>query len=432
MPALLADAYGFDEHEPFAPMPAEVVMAGSLLFVHGTGVKDISRTLKFLRDGLCKRLDIPASRIVGVEWGMAVAPAALNVEPSLPPTSTKGLVDGTPDDEGTEDDIWELLVADPLVELRLLATREGGDDADQGIVVGDLPAGEELQSRLEELGVEAGSLAGAEITESQLAEAAGKVADSEELGEAATGAGDAGYQELLHATARSVVAFLLSECRDSSPDGMPRVCIDATVRDELVKEVLASLESGIPKGLLSRAAKAVLLPLATKAAVRKREDFMAGTADFLRDVAFYMRRGETIRKEVRKWLAKQSHDEPVVLLGHSLGGIAAVDLLADQKRTERVDLLVTVGSQAPLLYLMDALVHLRPGVSKVEPFTPWLNVYDRNDLLSFCAERVWPNTTGIVDQQVESRLPFPTSHSAYWSLETLYETVAKHWPKTTS
>jgi len=159
---------------------------------------------------------------------------------------------------------------------------------------------------------------------------------------------------------------------------------------------------------------------------------MAGTADFLRDVAFYMRRGETIRKEVRKWLAKQSHDEPVVLLGHSLGGIAAVDLLADQKRTERVDLLVTVGSQAPLLYLMDALVHLRPGVSKVEPFTPWLNVYDRNDLLSFCAERVWPNTTGIVDQQVESRLPFPTSHSAYWSLETLYETVAKHWPKTTS
>jgi hypothetical protein len=401
-------------------------MGGSLLFVHGTGVKDVSGTLKQLREGLGPLVGVPKERVIGVQWGMQDAPPTLEVAPALPLVATKGIDDGAPGGQVAEDrdSIWELLTTDPLVELRLLATRESDDGLD--VMVGDDLPDAQLQSSLDELSVDADLLAKVEITESQLAEAAQEVGGSEELGEAATAAGDAGYEELLEATARSVVACLLRDCGDLPPDKLPKLCTDAAVRDELVRAVLDDLQPGI-KGFFSRAAKAVLLPLATRAAVRKRADYMVGTVDFLRDVAFYVRRGEKIRKRVQIELAELAQDEPVVLLGHSLGGIAAVDLLS-KSIDERVDLLVTVGSQAPLLYLMDALEHLRPASSKAKPFTPWLNIYDRNDLLSFCAERVWPNTTGIEDHEVESRIPFPTSHSAYWSQERLYQVLADRWP----
>jgi hypothetical protein len=423
----LAGSGSIGEDEPFVPGTGGGVMGGSLLFVHGTGVKDVAPTLQRLREGLGPLVGIPKERVVGVQWGMMDAPPTLEVAPALPPAATKGIDDGTPPGEGTEEGIWELLLTDPLVELRLLGTRDSDDDG-LDVAVGVEPMDEQLQSRLDELSVNTDLLAKAEITESRLAEAAQEVGGSDELGEAAIAAGDAGYEELLDATARSVVACLLSECGDLPPDKLPRLCTDAAVRDELVTAVLDDLQPGLPKGFASRAAKAVLLPLATRAAVRKRADYMVGTTNFLRDVAFYVRRGEKIRNRVRMDLAELTQDEPVVLLGHSLGGIAAVDLLSN-KQDERVDLLVTVGSQAPLLYLMDALEHLRPGSSKVKPFTPWLNIYDRNDLLSFCAERVWPNTTGIEDHEVASRISFPTSHSAYWSQEALYTILAERWPK---
>ena len=71
-----------------------------------------------------------------------------------------------------------------------------------------------------------------------------------------------------------------------------------------------------------------------------------------------------------------------------------VDLLSSGS-APAVDGLVTVGSQAPLFYAIDALEHLRPGAGP-EPFTPWLNIYNEADLLSFCAERVFPGTAASV------------------------------------
>jgi hypothetical protein len=77
---------------------------------------------------------------------------------------------------------------------------------------------------------------------------------------------------------------------------------------------------------------------------------------------------------------------------------------------------------------MDALDTLRPD-GQATPYTPWLNVYDRADLLSFCAARVFPNVGGIVDAQIDAGVPFPAAHSAYWSREELYRLLAEHWPR---
>jgi hypothetical protein len=96
-------------------------------------------------------------------------------------------------------------------------------------------------------------------------------------------------------------------------------------------------------------------------------------------------------------------------------------------RPATVELVVTVGSQAPYLFLMDALDVLRPGNAAV-PATPWLNVYDRADLLSFCASRVFPATAGIVDEAVDNGVSFPQAHSAYWEHRDLYRLLATHWP----
>nr|BFE81246.1 hypothetical protein GCM10020093_038470 [Planobispora longispora] len=123
-----------------------------------------------------------------------------------------------------------------------------------------------------------------------------------------------------------------------------------------------------------------------------------------------------IREHITRTLGELPGGRPVVLLGHSLGGIAAVDLLAGRTMDPRVKLLVTVGSQAPLLYLMDALdtlTYRAEGIS-TRPFTPWLNIYDPSDLLSFLAGPVWPGESGIADERVDSGASVFAAHSAYW------------------
>jgi hypothetical protein len=80
-----------------------------------------------------------------------------------------------------------------------------------------------------------------------------------------------------------------------------------------------------------------------------------------------------------------------------------------------------------MLYAIDALEHLRPGNGAV-PFTPWLNIYNPQDFLSFCAARVFPGVAGIDDQEVDPQVPFPESHSAYWYHPGVYNLIRGAWP----
>lgn len=110
-------------------------------------------------------------------------------------------------------------------------------------------------------------------------------------------------------------------------------------------------------------------------------------------------------------------------LGNSMGGIILVDLLAEDG-APRPDLLVTVGTQAALLATFDGL---RSGGSGRPPFQPWLNVYDRRDLLGFVAARVWPAETGIVDREVDLGVGFPDAHGAtYLADAQVYRHIRDH------
>ncbi|MFD8819629.1 hypothetical protein ACFV23_51195, partial [Streptomyces sp. NPDC059627] len=123
--------------------------------------------------------------------------------------------------------------------------------------------------------------------------------------------------------------------------------------------------------------------------------------------------------------AVQEAEPPVVVLAHSLGGIAALDLLV-LRPLPQVALLVTVGSQAPFLYELGALPSLEPGCPLPAHVPPWLNVYDRRDLLSYLGAGVFPGR--VRDVALDSRQPFPLSHSAYWSNPELYRVLAEELP----
>jgi pimeloyl-ACP methyl ester carboxylesterase len=148
------------------------------------------------------------------------------------------------------------------------------------------------------------------------------------------------------------------------------------------------------------------------------------------DILLYQARGDAIRDRLRDAILGCA--EPVVLIGHSLGGIIAVDLLADCAKTAaRVPVLITVGSQAPYLYEINALRSLPFGERLPEHFPErWVNFWDPRDLLSYLAEAVFAQRGGrdagkrVEDVRVNTREPFHWSHSAYFKRRALFERLA--------
>lgn len=395
-------------------------MSGSLVFVHGTGVRDISSSLAEIRAGAKKAGLLDPARVHGVEWGLKVGPDDLDVRPALPPAATRAV-----EAEWSEDElgaaVWELLSADPFVELRLLAETPTG--AAIGISVAADPLEVVLQQRLDGLKVADEALIAADIDATVLGRAVAVVRDRPEFLAAARAAVDP--DELHAAVARAVVANLVAGCPPGPTAAL--YCRDGETRDALVAAVDTALEPGLqPRGFPQDLFLKVLAPLGTRIAVRHREQFMDPLTDFLRDVAFYVRNGQQIRDYISEEISAYGTEKPVVVLAHSLGGIAAVDLMSGPG-APAVDLLVTVGSQAPLLYLMDALTTLSPNGSAV-PFTPWLNVFNRSDLLSFYAGYIFPNAS-VVDAEIDAGVPFPQSHSAYWTQGRLYDLLRENWPR---
>jgi pimeloyl-ACP methyl ester carboxylesterase len=145
---------------------------------------------------------------------------------------------------------------------------------------------------------------------------------------------------------------------------------------------------------------------------------MSAAAPVAGDVLYYQSKGAEIRAFVRERVEALNDD--VVLVAHSLGGIACFELLVEEA-LPAVTKLVTVGSQAPLLYEIDALVSLAYGSELPGHFPAWLNVYDRYDFLSFCAEGLFAGR--VTDVEVSNGQPFPQSHSAYWTNAAVWRAV---------
>jgi hypothetical protein len=396
--------------------------------------------MKKIETGVEQALGWTAGSCYAVEWGKAVGVEPVDVSVVLPEDRSRAVEFASPGPSTAEESeraAWDLLLLDPTAELTVLAQDETA--ADPLLQPGTDPPDVLLDQSLHALKLPSEATEVSGFTDGEVKEAARLLAEDPSVGAAALAAG-VDQEVLFGATARALVAILTVQAMaEGSPaDELPRAAADAAARDELTVALIAAIAPDPSTARLIGAKfvkRRLLLPFATRVAVAKRAQLTSSFCDFARDVTFYLEHGEQIRDLIAEAILQRSGAKPLVLLGHSLGGIAAVDLLADPKQMSeqnalKVDLLVTVGSQAPLLYLMNSLSSLSPKQpNHNHPFTPWLNIYNPDDLLSFCAERVFPGRPHIFDREVDAGVPFPLSHSAYWDHAETFDLITQHLPE---
>ncbi|MGE7390927.1 hypothetical protein ACQKM2_36195 [Streptomyces sp. NPDC004126] len=408
------------------------------LFVHGTGVRRERHDALFalVRDRLGERF--PGAEVDSCFWGERFGAELSAGGRSVP---------GTPESAagGGEAAEWGLLLADPLCELRVLAEAgwagEGRED-DPFAMPGLRPAGEGVLELLHRLagapGADGPDAAGPDaagpgelralLDGTGLAagfrpalEAAADSAEAARAGARATAEPQA--RELATALARAVTAGALAGA------GADADCT-AAERDRLVELLTTRLGGGarVPGARAAAVLGRLALRVTTQPLLNAwRGSLTAGTAPALGDILRYQARGAGLRAYLHERIT--ARPGPTVLIGHSLGGIALVDLLAlaaaDGGPVPGAELLVTVGSQAPYLYELGALTALAPGSRLPYGFPRWLNVYDRQDVLSYLAAPVFPGDPRVTDHEISSRQPFPASHSAYWKQQSLYERIER-------
>lgn len=127
----------------------------------------------------------------------------------------------------------------------------------------------------------------------------------------------------------------------------------------------------------------------------------------------------------------------VNIIGHSLGSVITYDVSYDfyKEMTSpgeswspikmlKLDLsnLFTMGSPLALFSLLEDQTHYRDRPVQVREKGGWYNFYDRQDLIAYRLEHIYPQRTirdicidaGFLSDLVSSFLP-PRAHSIYWS-----------------
>jgi hypothetical protein len=200
---------------------------------------------------------------------------------------------------------------------------------------------------------------------------------------------------------------------------VPRAAVDEELRDRLVRRIAAAL-AGREGELEARSIISALSAPVTNVLSRagtfylqvSRDDVFESAGPVAGDIVLYQARMEPFHQFIAGEIADAPR--PLVLLTHSLGGVMAFDMLAlaaKAGKPHNVDLLVTVGSQAPFLYELGASRGLLPDEALPAGFPEWLNIYAARDFLSYKAHDIF---TAASDVEVPIRQPFPRSHSSYW------------------
>ncbi len=406
----------------------------NIIFVHGTGVRE---------DAYNRSLEVVQRNCNGVSvskcyWGHLGS--RLNKKGvSIPNYDTARAVSGGwMDPAATDDDyrvaLWGLLYDDPLYELRVLSLKQ---KMTRDLAPGQAPPGAELreyvkrfeitprvQTLLEEGGID------------KKFEAARTAITGSELYRAALTGAPAALADHRAAIARALIAEAAALTSRAAQEAMdvaevpdfempePAVFFDARLRDEieqLLIQALGGMEYGIG-GWLKQQLGGFVLTLGSRYVQRRRGAITDAAYPGTGDILLYQARGSAIREYIQQRIAETAR--PRVVLAHSLGGIACVDLFVSKDC--EVDLLVTAGSQAPFLYEINALQSLPFGKPLPEHFPRWVNLYDLRDFLSYLGEPIFPGR--VTDVKVDNQQRFPESHSAYWSNPVVWKVLAKEIP----
>ncbi|WP_298910761.1 hypothetical protein [uncultured Nostoc sp.] len=389
----------------------------TVIFVHGTGIREreYNDTFKIIEQKIhAQRPDI---KVAPCLWG--ALGAKFNDNRASVPLEDATLALSQPE-EDADIVLWGQLYRDPLYELWLLSLKpiKSGNafgkkprDILQSRVASLTPTSQ-LEAKLQEAGI-------AEVFE-QAREA---VIHSEPYKRALLTVSESDLSEYYAPIVRAFVAqaMFISEQQEK----FPPILTDAQLRDKVV-ELLTLALTEAELGLRDSVIKAIVglaLPIGTNYVRGNRLELTDKISPMPGDILLYQTRGEKIRTFIQEQI--EQAEQPVVLLAHSLGGIACVDLLVQQQLSQ-VELLVTVGSQAPFLYEINALYSLEYGQLLPEHFPQWLNIYDLRDFLSYVGNRIFPDR--VQDVRVDSRQPFSRSHGAYWRNPETWEAIISRLP----
>jgi hypothetical protein len=392
----------------------------TIIFVHGTGVREAeyAKSLKIIEDKINENkqtFNISVLNLVPCYWAGKHG-TKLKAGASIPNyINTKG---GANSDDEKEDkvNLWKNLYKDPLYEIRKLSLKPGGIVADDEVEkfcsqVENFTPDSTLSALLEE-----GELdrvfeqAHQEIINSQPYEwFIDKLSGS--------------FQEYYAAIARAIVASAFFCCEKL--DIFTPVRYNAKWRDEIVDTIISVLtQNEQEQGAIINFGKILFQ---NQFVDNKRGYLTDKFYPIIGDILYYQAKGQKIRDCIRKQI--DSYEPPVVILAHSLGGIACVDMLIERKLPQ-VELLITVGSQAPFLYEIDALQSLSYQDPLPEYFPEWLNLFDRRDILSYIGEELFSGK--ITDKHIDNNQPFPECHGAYWQTKETWRVIfellkSKNW-----
>jgi hypothetical protein len=381
---------------------------GTIIFVHGTGVR-----LKNYKRGFSSAKERAAAAGIQATFTECAWGDPLGIEfdgLSLPdPPSAAQL-------KREEEDFarWSFLFADPLFELDRLTVRDTKQGAASTLPPGKLAPWEKVWNDIAaykpstelELLLARGDL------ERFWKDAWSSIVGAPTVPKLAFERSAHEIPEAAGALARAVVAELHVIATAKGSAGPSR-----TLREKLVARLIADWDQQV-YGLGTVFAD--LLKRATTRMLRAHRNNLSEAISLpVGDIILYQTHGQKIRHFIRSKIEKAT--APVSVVAHSLGGIACVDLLAFPK-PPNVARLVTVGSQAPLLYEIGALASVARPNPLPKCFPAWLNVYDRNDFLSYAAARLFKNAQ---DFEAESGQPFPDSHSAYFTNDDVWTKIRK-------
>lgn len=385
----------------------------TVIFIHGTGVRPPHSGALHARVSAALAEVAPGVRVVPLDWGERYGARLAADGASIPHDGSWAT---GRDVEGEEDDgtaRWELLYREPEAELALAAASGPSGATPPGAAFPD----EEFRERLAALAADDEAVA-PELGPGLGARAAA-LARSPLLAPAAD-ALDA--EELAHLLARALAAAVIG---GALAEDTPVIC-DGPARDGAVDRIARELGGtgpGAGRGPVGRFVGRPVLRLGTRYALRRRRALTGAAHPAAGDVLTFLVRGGPLRAALRELVA--TVEPPVVLLGHSLGGIIALDTLIEAP-LPGVRLLVTVGSQGPFLYETGALPHLDHPDPLPAHVPAWLNIHDRRDLLGFAAAPLFPGRAE--DVATDNRQPFPAAHSAYWSDPAVYRAIGERLP----
>ena len=375
----------------------------TLLFVHGTGER-LAAVAPFLSE-LQRQLDRfhIDCELDECIWGDAIG---AEFEGKSLPDYTEGAA--LTEQDRLEEAEWSYLDADPLFGLRLLAIP--GETANTKQALRAEPMWELALNEIRKYEPSSDLLA---LLHRGGLHGAWPAAWQELLGnpivKAAFRASANNTAEPAQALAQAIVAKVIGDA--GAKGALP---VTRTLRAKLVERLKFDWKVDV-KSIGTMIANFVTGRLRTH-----RQEWSTSASLKVGDILLYQRHGKRVLEFLADKIARCQ--TPVVLMAHSLGGIACVDLLSGPTAPANVTKLITMGSQAPLFYEFDALAHLRPGDDLPPHFPEWLNFYDRNDFLSYVGGRLFSK---VRDVEIRSGLPFPASHSGYFQADETWEEIKR-------